>query len=100
MRQPLVGLVESSVLVDNRKLFDDVIMETRLVNHSPNTNQHDTMKRPCLPVEHDKQDAATGRETQKSLLGEAICLQFAILERPDLILVLLCVSIKCGKVKI
>jgi hypothetical protein len=48
------------------------------------------------PPKHDEQDGNTGRECQQSLFAKTVGLDFAILERPDLELIVLIVPVKWG----
>lgn len=53
-----------------------------------------------VPVEHNHQDTARGRERLKTGLGEAVGLQLPVLERPDQVLLLLNVTVQDGQVQI
>ena len=53
-----------------------------------------------IPVQHDEQDTAAGWEAKKSGLREAIIFQFSILERPDIVLILLYISVESTQIKV
>lgn len=53
-----------------------------------------------VPVEHNHQDTARGRERLKTGLGEAVGLQLSVLEGPDQVLLLLDITVQDGEVEI
>jgi hypothetical protein len=51
-------------------------------------------------VEHDEEDTDSWRKSQDSLFGKGVWLQFAILECPHRILLLLNASIERSKIQV
>lgn len=51
-------------------------------------------------IEHDQHSTTRGRKGQKTLLCEAIWLNFAVLESPYLILVILSITVQNGEIDV
>ena len=71
--QSIRGLVEAAIFVDYCKLLDDIVVES---------------------VEHNQDDAASGREAKKPMFRKAIWLQLPIFESANIILIFLSIAIK------
>jgi hypothetical protein len=78
-RQVRVWLRETATFVDNCKLLHDIVVES---------------------IKHDQDDTTTRWEAQQSVFGEAICLQLAVFERTDLVLVLFGIAIERREIEV
>ncbi len=71
-REALSGLSKPICFVDNSQLIDNVVVES---------------------IEHDEENATTGREAKQAMFGEAVRFKFAVFERTYLVLIFLGVTV-------